>query len=124
MAEEELPLESPKTDPTEERTDKDRWPMPKILPPYPKVIKISERRIPGPSKTLASCEQVEVIDGGQDSRPVLDDEGNPVRVIIPEKAAWTPAFPNDKRWFVDDSRISSRDTPKENNECGCVWMFE
>ncbi|KAI0396588.1 hypothetical protein F5Y17DRAFT_91094 [Xylariaceae sp. FL0594] len=63
--------------------------VPGQYPSYPKQIKIAERRDPEQYDEAArpTCRQVVIMDEGQEARPVLDDEGNPVIVEINENGA-------------------------------------
>ncbi len=96
--------------------------------PYPKVIKFEERRYPGSGPTTASCRQVEILDDGQNYRPVLDVNGKPIEVIIVENdedaQQQTPYNNNNKRW-LDSNELQYRDMQPADqlSDCGCIWWF-
>jgi hypothetical protein len=99
-------------------------------PPYPKVLKLEERRIQGlPEPT---CTQVEIQESGAPAKPVLDQSGNPVIVVISENEPPPPggAFSDKVRrrtlaWQEDDldHPLYYRDTSNEMSECGCMWFL-
>ena len=93
--------------------------------PYPKVVKLLERRLSAIDPT-ASCKQVKILAGGNSSQDVLDDYGDPIEMTIIED--------NSGSWTVDDdgyyrkrhagrrrdySTLRSRGL--ELTDCGCLW---
>ena len=99
------------------------WAMPKfpLPPPYPQVVKVSERRVEDLSRSAAYCEQVEIIDGGHSHRPVVDGKGESVRVAIPEQVRHRRRLDNREVW-TGVHELFSRD--KLTGDCGCVWKVE
>lgn len=94
-------------------------------PPYPQVIKFEERRVSLDQTKNAVCRQVEVCDDGENTVPVLNDEGQPVEVMILENRQ-TVAIADSKRWVHEDSFLTSRDRPARTSQlsdCGCIWWF-
>ncbi|KAL0934229.1 uncharacterized protein CTRU02_211028 [Colletotrichum truncatum] len=94
-------------------------------PPYPQVIKFEERRVSLDQTKNAFCRQVEVCDDGENTVPVLNDEGQPVEVMIMENRQ-TVAIADSKRWIHEDSFLVSRDRPTRTSQlsdCGCIWWF-
>lgn len=103
-------------------TDKPRRAPP---PPYPQVIKFEERRVSLDETKNAFCRQVEVCDDGENTVPVLNEEGHPVEVMIMENRQ-TVAIADSKRWIHEDSLLISRDRPTRTSQlsdCGCIWWF-
>ncbi|CAI0642267.1 unnamed protein product [Colletotrichum noveboracense] len=103
-------------------TDKPRRAPP---PPYPQVIKFEERRVSLDETKNAFCRQVEVCDDGENTVPVLNEEGQPVEVMIMENRQ-TVAIADSKRWIHEDSLLISRDRPTRTSQlsdCGCIWWF-
>ncbi|KAI0469000.1 hypothetical protein F4859DRAFT_523227 [Xylaria cf. heliscus] len=102
-------------------------PMPSpLLPPYPKVIKVEERRnnqIGGP---VPVCRQVEILEKGMPAQPVLNNRGQPVEIQIAEVTAETEQKERDffLRRRSPDELLWARDEGSEGNElsdCGCIW---
>ncbi|KAE9581212.1 hypothetical protein CGMCC3_g2861 [Colletotrichum fructicola] len=103
-------------------TDKPRRAPP---PPYPQVIKFEERRVSLDETKNAFCRQVEICDDGENTVPVLNEEGQPVEVMIMENRQ-TVAIADSKRWIHEDSLLISRDRPTRTSQlsdCGCIWWF-
>lgn len=94
---------------------------PPLPPPYPKIIRVSERRMVGLPDALAYCEKVEIIDGGKDHRPVVDAKGRAIRVPIPEQTGRQHSLDRKEVW-AGAGELVGRDKPP--GECGCVWMAE
>ncbi|KAF6784278.1 hypothetical protein CSOJ01_15782 [Colletotrichum sojae] len=110
------------TDPSPIATDRPRRAPP---PPYPQVIKFEERRVSLDQTKNAFCRQVEICDDGENTVPVLNDEGQPVEVMILENRQ-TVAIADSKRWIHEDSFLTSRDRPTRTSQlsdCGCIWWF-
>lgn len=99
------------------------WTIPKfppLPPPYPQVVKVTERRVDGLAGADAYCEQVEIVDRGKNHRPVLDSKGQAIRIDIPERMR--QGDPERREDWADADDLISRDRPP--GECGCVWMVE
>ncbi|KAI0450790.1 hypothetical protein F5B21DRAFT_507874 [Xylaria acuta] len=101
--------------------------LPPLFPPYPKVIKVEERRnsqIEGP---VPVCRQVEILDKGVQALPVLNEKGEPVEIQIAEVLAESEEKESDYylRRRSPNQQLSSRDDDgSEGNElsdCGCIW---
>ena len=103
--------------PDPNRTRPDYPPLP---PPYPLVVKVSERRVDGLADAVAYCEQVEIIDGGQNHRPVVDGKGRAVRVDVPEQTRARLVEGRDT--WARAGEVVGRERPA--GDCGCVWMVE
>ncbi|KAK0709723.1 hypothetical protein B0T26DRAFT_743085 [Lasiosphaeria miniovina] len=95
-------------------------------PPYPRVIKLEERRMP--DAPAAQCTQVQVQERGEPAKPVRDSKGNIVSLAIAEKnpvsASSTPTADVSKRSPREhlDSSIFQREGDAEN-QCSCVWFL-
>jgi hypothetical protein len=107
--------------------DGDDWKPPVTPPPYPKVIKFEERRVPGAGATTASCRQVEIINDGQDYKPVIGPDNQPVEVLIVENKRDPPSVVTkdaDKRWLYSSPNLDRRDLSTDQlSDCGCIWWF-
>ncbi|OLN85155.1 hypothetical protein CCHL11_06235 [Colletotrichum chlorophyti] len=93
--------------------------------PYPQVIKFEERRVSLDQTKNAVCRQVEICDDGYNTVPVLNDEGQPIEVMIMENRQ-TVAITDSKRWVHEDGLLLSRDRPTRTSQlsdCGCIWWF-
>ncbi|CAJ2505306.1 Uu.00g127000.m01.CDS01 [Anthostomella pinea] len=93
-------------------------------PPYPRVVKMEERRIPGYATTMPWCRQFEVIADGVEARPVLDASGNFIDVEIVEEDSKYET-PTSKR-AVADPFLTNRDSDNSGNDmtdCGCMWWL-
>ncbi|WYZ35610.1 hypothetical protein EsH8_X_000257 [Colletotrichum jinshuiense] len=103
-------------------TDRPRHEPP---PPYPQVIKFEERRVSLDETKNAFCRQVEVCDDGENTVPVLNDEGLPVEVMIMENRQTVAIADSKKRWIHEDSLLVSRDRQRTSqlSDCGCIWWF-
>ncbi|PNY24762.1 Uncharacterized protein TCAP_05294 [Tolypocladium capitatum] len=94
---------------------------------YPKVIKFLERRWGDDPQSAASCRQVQIINDGRGTKDVLDQNGKPIVVMIPEgmKSLEDMAAKrernrhgSEKRWHPDS--VITRDVLELTN-CGCLW---
>ncbi|SPO02661.1 uncharacterized protein DNG_05334 [Cephalotrichum gorgonifer] len=110
-----VPAESPSAVPSG-TSSAPPWTMPKfppLPPPFPKIVKVTERRTGASADSVVYCEQVEIIDGGTNHRPHLDEKGRPIRIAVPERGGSSQS---------PSSNLVIRETPP--SECGCVWMVE
>lgn len=95
------------------------WEMPP--PPYPRVIKIEERRID--RSPMPSCRQVEITGDGKPARPVKDANGNDVVVYIVENEPPPPGAPGTSQSNrLHNSVLEYRDS-SEISDCGCMWFI-
>ncbi|KAI0204591.1 hypothetical protein F4808DRAFT_349089 [Astrocystis sublimbata] len=102
-----------------------------LYPPYPRVIKVEERRNSQPDGPVPVCRQVEIIDKGVPALPVTDDKGVPIEIQIAEVQAEVEydetEDENHSRRRSLDQQLWSRDdgsNSSEGNElsdCGCIW---
>ena len=100
--------------------------------PYPRVIKVEERRIPG--SPPATCAQVEIREANKPAIPVLGPDGNPIIITINDMeapisstmSANAPSAAPGKRWVESQwphQMLYERDTVADISECGCVWFL-
>ncbi|OIW25293.1 hypothetical protein CONLIGDRAFT_656944 [Coniochaeta ligniaria NRRL 30616] len=95
------------------------WELPP--PPYPRVIKIEERRID--SSPMPSCRQVEITGDGEPAKPVKDANGNDVVIYIVENEPPPPGVPaTSQSTRISNSAIEYRDT-SDISDCGCMWYI-
>lgn len=93
-------------------------------PPYPRVVKVEERRIN--DSPMATCRQVEVVGDGQPARPVKDAKGNDVVINIIEN---TPVAQSQEVKMVLERRgqyynpLLRRDSSADLTSCGCIWFL-
>jgi len=114
--------------------------FPTLLPPYPRVIKLQERRISTEGTPRARCTQVEIQGPDQEARPVRDPHGKPVVIDIEETDPFMPPGAPDSTEDVDDVRkrapqdwdqaagVFGRDGPgggglPDISPCGCMWFL-
>jgi hypothetical protein len=99
-------------------------------PPYPQVVKFLERRQFNDSdSTAATCRKVKVINNGQDTEPVLDDNGDPIVVDVIESMSsqnlWQDRYQSsadhEGRAATPTKPALSRRERLELTDCGCLW---
>ncbi|KAF2970973.1 hypothetical protein GQX73_g2612 [Xylaria multiplex] len=117
------------TDTSSERNWFSPPPMPPPpLPPYPKIVKVEERRDPETGDPVPTCRQVEIIGKGIQARPVLDN-GQPVVIQIAEttpESEQKEAYPYFKRRSFGPHLWDRGDDGSSGNElssCGCIWWL-
>ena len=106
---------------------------PTPTPPYPRVMKLEERRLD--DSAPAVCSQVEIKEINKPAVPVLDKDGNPVVITISELEPTTVAaiiadVPSDAlekrspngQWH-DRQALEGRDTGADISPCGCMWFW-
>ncbi|GAB1315797.1 Glucan 4-alpha-glucosidase [Madurella fahalii] len=106
-------------------------------PPYPRVIKVEERRVPTSGAPMPQCTQVKIQEPGQAAKVVHDDDGEPVVVqIVETEPSWGPVGVPDtdevdgleRRSFSSSSwdrrrrGLQSRDGA-DMSACGCMWFL-
>ncbi|KAI8950267.1 hypothetical protein F4801DRAFT_353632 [Xylaria longipes] len=98
---------------------------PPMLPSYPRVMKVEERRnsqIKGP---VPVCRQVEILDKGVPARPVPDETGKQVEIQIAEVVAEDEEKESGyfSRRRSPDEQLWNRDISEGNelSDCGCIW---
>jgi len=125
--------------------------FPPLLPPYPRVIKLEERRMSTQGAPRAQCTQVEIRGAGEEARPVRGPDGKIVVVDIDEidpfaalstggggtaaAAAATGAVgkrssspPSPPSWGEDGfvsggAGVFERDGLPDISPCGCTWFL-
>ncbi|CZS89914.1 related to glucan 1,4-alpha-glucosidase [Rhynchosporium graminicola] len=92
--------------------------------PYPKVVKIEERRIPGPQEISPYCVQ-HVIDDWGAANVARNSSGLPIIVYLNETDSLLtsdmeskPAYGSER----DDNDLDTRDLDDEVG-CSCVWLL-
>lgn len=96
-------------------------------PAYPHVVKFLERRLyQDDDATAAFCRKIRINDDGSDSEPELDDDGDPIVVVVTEKLnsreevleqSERSRHPNNQN---NIERLVRRET-LELTDCGCLW---
>jgi hypothetical protein len=96
-------------------------------PAYPHVVKFLERRLyQDNDATAAYCRKIKVNDKGTDSDPELDENGDPIVVVVTEKLnSKEEVLEQSERSRHPDSQsdvetIVRRET-LELTDCGCLW---
>jgi len=104
-------------------------------PAYPKVVKFLERRLTvDDDSTAAICEKVKIVNGGKSSEPVLDDDGEPIAVVVTERRSTVeelleqqersrhPDIDPDpeERKRAEITQVLRRES-LELTDCGCLW---
>jgi hypothetical protein len=102
-------------------------PLPPSYPPYPKVVKVEERRAPKAGSPIPICRQVEIVEDGP-AIPALDQKGETIEIqieeVIPDekkKEADPYVF---RRHFPDRHQQIRGEGGSEGDElsdCGCIW---
>ncbi|KAI1272393.1 hypothetical protein F5Y07DRAFT_303423 [Xylaria sp. FL0933] len=98
---------------------------PPPFPPYPKIIKVEERRDPEVGAPPPTCRQIVIGEKGVAAQPVLDDNGNPVEIQIAEMMPKGGDKQAD-RYFNRRSSIPHmwfRRDGSELSDCGCIWWL-
>lgn len=98
--------------------------FPPLQPPYPRVVKLEERRIQGSPQPV--CRQLRI---EPDGRPVpnTDTAGKPIEIVITEVGNTPPYRGNlaprglESLVAIDEPRLFRRDS-SEISDCGCVWF--
>ncbi|KAL8418711.1 hypothetical protein RB594_002066 [Gaeumannomyces avenae] len=98
--------------------------FPPLQPPYPRVVKLEERRIQGSPQPV--CRQLKIREDGT-SIPNVDGAGKPIEVVITEVGN-TPPYrgnlaPMDSDGVVamEEPKLFRRDN-SEISDCSCVWF--
>ncbi|KAL3420772.1 hypothetical protein PVAG01_07217 [Phlyctema vagabunda] len=98
----------------------------KFLPPYPKVVKVEERRVPSGAQTISPYCVQQVIDSEGFPSPAINSTGQQVRIFLNETESAQVISLSDKR-DTFPSEVLERTTPLAERQteytCGCVWMF-
>ncbi|KAK3292739.1 uncharacterized protein B0H64DRAFT_419921 [Chaetomium fimeti] len=110
-----------------------------LPPPYPRVIKLQERRISTQDTPRARCTQVEIQGPGQEARPVRGPGGKPVVVEIEESDPFMPPGPPAATGIDDVSKRAPQDWDQavgvfgrdghdggglpDISPCGCMWFL-
>jgi hypothetical protein len=106
-------------------------------PAYPKVVKFLERRLSLDDNSIAAtCRKVKIVNGGKDSEAVLDDDGDPIEVMVVERRSTmeelleqqertrhpdTDSDPyTEERRRAKITQVLRRET-LELTDCGCLW---
>ncbi|QSZ30155.1 hypothetical protein DSL72_004675 [Monilinia vaccinii-corymbosi] len=94
---------------------------PQFLPPYPKVYKIAERRIPQGVQTVpAYCVAHQILSDGN-AAPLMNSTGQPITIYLNETHPTSFSSLQD-RGHVSD--LFKRDLVERDGDgsCGCVWI--
>jgi hypothetical protein len=97
---------------------------PPRMPPYPRIVKIEERRLPNSQQPY--CQQMVLLDDGKIAPATFGGNGFPKKILLQESdpsydeyyAARATASSNSKR-EVD---LQRRTDPSDS--CHCQWMFK
>ncbi|KAG4411098.1 hypothetical protein IFR04_015770 [Cadophora malorum] len=93
----------------------------KFPPAYPNVLKIEERRVPGPQEIPPYCVQ-HIIDDYGAAAVATNSTGQPVIVYLNETDSSIISEMESKRSYHDqESGLSTRDL--DSVACGCVWLW-
>lgn len=92
------------------------------MPPYPRIVKLEERRVPGSPQPY--CQQMILLDDGQMTTPTNGNDG-PTRIWLQESAPSYEEYFNAQSSGTPGPR---RDTLQKRNDpadsCHCQWMFQ
>ncbi|KAK4134872.1 hypothetical protein BT67DRAFT_284335 [Trichocladium antarcticum] len=101
------------------------------VPPYPRALKLEERRAPPAGAPLPRCTQVEIQGVNEEAKAVVDDAGSPVVVDIletePRAGAPVDGAGSRRRARWDraqrHSPLVARDDVPDISPCGCMWYL-
>ncbi|KAI1106604.1 hypothetical protein F4804DRAFT_20228 [Jackrogersella minutella] len=98
-------------------------PIPPMMP-YPKVVKVEERRNAGSTTVKPWCRQYQIIDNSQNAVPVRDANGNYIEVYIDEDEGGYNESGESKRDTIEHY-IGTRNSAKgtDMSDCGCIWWL-
>lgn len=92
-----------------------------MLPAYPKIIKLEERRMPpNVNYDHPYCVKMSIGSDGMMVSPVLDDDGNTITINLTERASGNSKR-GDGELVERDGKLVNRDLA---NECHCSWMMD
>ncbi|KAH6843040.1 hypothetical protein B0I37DRAFT_393373 [Chaetomium sp. MPI-CAGE-AT-0009] len=111
--------------------------FPSLPPPYPRVIKLQERRISTQGTPQAQCTQVEIRGPGQEARPLRGPDGELVVVDIEEFDPFMPPGPPPETEVDEFSKRAPQDWEEamgllgsddggglpDISPCGCMWYL-
>ncbi|KAI8635692.1 hypothetical protein F5Y19DRAFT_19961 [Xylariaceae sp. FL1651] len=104
--------------------------LPPPIPPYPRVMKVDERRGYDSGQPAPVCRQFEIIGDGIPAKPVLFQNGEPVEIPIIEEMPESERKPSRlhvSRWNHLGRNLQRRDDPastgNELSDCGCIWVI-
>ncbi|KAH9907467.1 hypothetical protein F4778DRAFT_541742 [Xylariomycetidae sp. FL2044] len=92
--------------------------VPDEYPVYPRVIKMEERRTPDGATPF--CRQYE-IDDNETARPVKDEDGNFVEIVIAENEE-DPDSEVSARGIIE-RYLGARSSDDYMSDCGCMWWL-
>ncbi|KAI2628812.1 hypothetical protein GGR54DRAFT_364823 [Hypoxylon sp. NC1633] len=96
------------------------FPLEPPAPPYPRVIKVEERRTPDSTKPV--CRQFMVVSEDEEAVPVIGPNGEQIEVYIEEIEGPLGNSGDSKRIDIDhqlETLTSAKST--DTNECSCTW---
>ncbi|KAI2468336.1 hypothetical protein F4781DRAFT_272188 [Annulohypoxylon bovei var. microspora] len=93
-------------------------------PPYPRVVKVEERRNAGSTTVKPWCRQYQILGDNQNPVPIKDSNGNFVDVYINEDEGGYDESGGSKRSAVEHY-IGTRNSAKgtDMSDCGCIWWL-
>jgi len=89
------------------------------LLPYPRIVKVEERRLPGSPQPV--CQQMQLLDS-RELAPAYDEAGNPIIVILQETDPSMSQFSQAAASASGAAGKRKRDDPAD--ACHCQWMFQ
>ncbi|KAF1999595.1 hypothetical protein P154DRAFT_215597 [Amniculicola lignicola CBS 123094] len=98
------------------------------LPPYPRIVKVEERRLPGTTEPY--CQKMRLLDNGA-LIPALDSDGNEITIFLQEddpsyeefyEAVPTQTSADPSPTSNGTARLEKRRDPP--GACHCQWMFQ
>ncbi|KAI1141569.1 hypothetical protein F5Y05DRAFT_373110 [Hypoxylon sp. FL0543] len=100
-------------------------PMPiSPLPPYPRVMKVEERRNAGSTTVKPWCRQYKIVGENQEAVPNRDANGNIIEVYIDEDEGEIESSGESRRDIMENYlgiRSSAKGT--DMSDCGCIWWL-
>lgn len=91
-------------------------------PPYPRIVKIEERRLPGSPQPY--CQKMRLFDNGQ-LLEALDGSGRPIRIYLQENdPTYEQFFSGNPPSTSPTGAPGSKKRSDPTGACHCQWMFQ
>ncbi|CAI6340556.1 unnamed protein product [Periconia digitata] len=123
-----IPTSTTSTGSAKRKRDENSPPFPR-LPPYPRTVKIEERRLPNGPQPY--CQKMQLLDNGQLS-PVTNSNGDKIVVRLQEQDPSIDEYTRDRS--IDPSPTTLTTTTRKRarldrrrdppDACHCQWMFQ
>lgn len=96
--------------------------FPNAPPPYPRVVKMEERRMANSPQATCVQYQLKPEGTGLKAVPNLDANGHPIQITIAEIESGPSLFSQGKRDIMGADEIFEKRDESGLSKCGCLWM--